>query len=438
MGFVLLLLYLLVSYVRPGEFNFALAPLKITFFAGLIALLASAARLLVPGPRFLSKAPQIYMLFGFLLTIMASRLIVLHWVRGAFLAGQEFFIALIGCILIILNVDTLPRLRILAGALCLLTLFVALECILAYHTGWNANLFVMGQDLLDLEGGTTTVPRVRGLGYLNDPNDLAQALIVAFPLVWMAWRSRQKVLSAFVVFIPSALLLYAIYLTRSRGALLALIVVIGLGLRQRFASRWGWFPALLLAGVLCAGLLSANFGGGRSFSSTEESAFGRLDAWYAGIRMFASHPLFGVGYHGFVEHNQLTAHNSFVLCYAEQGLIGYFFWLGLLWVTFRELSQLATLPANDPMNEGLRRWAIGLRLSLVGFLVSAFFLSRTYTPTLYLILGMAIVLSHIARLEGRKLETPSFPKLAGQIVSLQLASIAFIYLVMKVGLRLGK
>ena len=48
------------------------------------------------------------------------------------------------------------------------------------------------------------------------------------------------------------------------------------------------------------------------------------------------------------------------------------------------------------MDSPERRWAILLRLSLLGFLTCALFLSRTYQPTLYILLGLCIASWHCA------------------------------------------
>ena len=44
----------------------------------------------------------------------------------------------------------------------------------------------------------------------------------------------------------------------------------------------------------------------------------------------------------------------------------------------------------EPLDRGTRRLAIGLFAALVGFYASAFFLTRTYNPFLYLMLGLGI------------------------------------------------
>jgi O-antigen ligase len=112
----------------------------------------------------------------------------------------------------------------------------------------------------------------------------------------------------------------------------------------------------------------------------------RIEAWYEGIQMLKSSPLLGVGYGNFLDHHHLTAHNSFVLCFAELGLVGYFFWMGLIVLVYRGLGKVI---AEGAAEADERKLAILLRSSVVGFLTCAWFLSRTYQPTLYLLLGLA-------------------------------------------------
>ncbi len=74
--------------------------------------------------------------------------------------------------------------------------------------------------------------------------------------------------------------------------------------------------------------------GGRSLSiELDESASERLVAWTEGLEMLKAQPILGVGYGQFLDHHTLTAHNSLVLCFAETGLLGCFFWVGLFVVT---------------------------------------------------------------------------------------------------------
>jgi hypothetical protein len=49
----------------------------------------------------------------------------------------------------------------------------------------------------------------------------------------------------------------------------------------------------------------------------------------------------------------------------------------------------------------LAAWATAVRFSLYAFLAGAFFLSRTYSITLYMIIGLAIALGEIGRRTGQ-------------------------------------
>jgi len=62
----------------------------------------------------------------------------------------------------------------------------------------------------------------------------------------------------------------------------------------------------------------------------------------------------------------------------------------MLVVTFIDLNQAISLA---PVNSEERNTAILFRLCFTGFIVCAFFLSRTYQPGLYLLLGMCTAIT---------------------------------------------
>src|SRR5690606_20792443 len=77
----------------------------------------------------------------------------------------------------------------------------------------------------------------------------------------------------------------------------------------------------------------------------------------------------------------------------ELGLVGYLFWLALLVLAFRELAIARAI--SEPESDEAR-WSRLLQFSLVGFLVCALFLSRSFVPTLYLLLGLCYACWHCA------------------------------------------
>lgn len=240
------------------------------------------------------------------------------------------------------------------------------------------------------------------------------------------------------VILPMGICFYTIYLTHSRGALLGIGALLFFGVR----SILGTMKTALLMGVGAMGAMAVNLTGGRGYTANEESAGGRIDAWSEGLRMLAGHPLFGVGHGAFTDHHYYTAHNSFVLCFAEVGFIGYFIWLGLIIVAYKGLAH--TIEAMPPGSEE-RKMAMLLRAGLIGFLTCGFFLSKAFDSLLYLLLGFCICTvyctdkakAQAAAKPGSRLPAmvpPSYAPMAWvkATFTIELASIAIIYMIVLV------
>src|SRR5258705_278562 len=126
---------------------------------------------------------------------------------------------------------------------------------------------------------------------------------------------------------------------------------------QGFATVWVWATVFLaIVGVIVA-VVFLNFGSSsriNEIDSKEQSAQGRIAAWSEGLQMFKRNPVIGVGYGMFTNSYPLTAHNSFVLSFAETGLIGAYFWVGLLYVSLLGFCRLAAASRTFPPDPWLR------------------------------------------------------------------------------------
>jgi hypothetical protein len=83
----------------------------------------------------------------------------------------------------------------------------------------------------------------------------------------------------------------------------------------------------------------------------------------------------------------MTAHNSYLLCAAELGMLGYFLWMSIVVVTMMQLGRVPKVVGAS--NPALAQWAVALRISLGVYLFTGFFLSRTYELPLFLLIGMS-------------------------------------------------
>jgi putative inorganic carbon (hco3(-)) transporter len=438
MSFALFIVYILFTYLRPFETIVPdLAPYRPMLILWALTFISAGARALTRNE--VAARPIHFWLLGALIVTIALSQIANQWAGGALPAVAEFSTAAMLMVLCLLNLTSLRRLQITCVVIACSVVFLAGLSIYSFHTGFMATELVLRQVASDDEEVDTPAEvqdyaapaddktgtfliRVRSVGFLNDPNDFAQTMVMVLPLLWWFYAPGRKLRNLVVVAVPVALLGYATYLTHSRGALLG-IAALGLLAGQRML---GLVRTLLLATLVVAGMSVASFGG-RELSTKEQSAAQRIEAWQEGLSMLRRQPLLGVGYGNFTDHHYLTAHNSFVLCFAELGLVGYFAWLGLIVLTFKGLEQAVRLaPADAPE----RRLAMMLRASLTAFLACAWFLSRTYSPGLFVLLALCVASWFTARqINGPPPQSETQELLRWRMSTLlaMIASIAAVY-----------
>jgi hypothetical protein len=257
--------------------------------------------------------------------------------------------------------------------------------------------------------------RLKGQGQIDDPNDFAQVIVCLLPLLFIFWRPKKTLQNIVFVLLPVAALLYGAYLTHSRGAIMALLGMVFVATRRRL----GTVPSLLIVGALFAAASALHLAGGRDISVN--AGEDRTALWGEGLQLFKAYPLFGVGFGAMADHAGQTAHNSLVVCAAELGAFGLYFWALFLFPTVRDTLEIATptkvgegvpivveanpFPDTTSKVETIDRaqicslgWLI--LLSLTGFLVAGWFLSRAFVVTLFLLGGIVEVVFQMALLRG--------------------------------------
>jgi O-antigen ligase len=151
--------------------------------------------------------------------------------------------------------------------------------------------------------------------------------------------------------------------------------------------------------------------------------------------MLKQSPIFGIGKNRFAEYSESgkVAHNSYVHCYAELGLFGYFFWLGLLYASLKDGRALGKLTPSesDPDPAEIARLSKVLLTALIGYLVSALFLSRTYTPLLFILIGMFAALRMMRQRAAGPLPDAFTRRDCKWVLLLELASIPFFYVMIR-------
>ena len=427
--FPLILLYVALTIVRPQDYMTVLAGvplLSVVLALAFVSWLASSAKTLA--------APQFLLLPVFLLAMMASQ-VFNGWAGGAIDQIGQFGPIVAAFFVLATAVAAKPgRLRKAFVVFVLCTMLLALHGVDQKYAGvgWTGI-------------GTVEDGRIQYVGIFKDPNDLGMLFVAVLPMA-VFLSSGGGLLRRLFWLAGAALLLFGIYLTNSRGAMLAVLVVGGGYLWHRRGPVVA--GTLGVVGLLVMRLLSSRM---QQLDADESSAAGRVDAWYQGFQMFRSDPLFGIGTGNFTEYNDLTAHNSFVLVLAETGFFGFVTWLAFVVYGFlmmatvlrcqtppRALADEAPaagpvpvvpLPLPLPVADGMapprrtpvwlpakapaddqgaaaaadwaeaRAQALTMLLSLSGLFAAAFFLSRSYTVVLYLVIALAV--GHYVELRRR-------------------------------------
>ncbi|MET0330176.1 MAG: O-antigen ligase family protein [Dyella sp.] len=415
----LILFYLVLTIVRPQDYLPGLVDvplLPVVLVLSFLCWLASAAKTFA--------APQFFLLPAFLLVMMLSQ-VTNGWVGGAKDELVKFGPTVIAFFVFAAACTT--QRRVIIG----MRVFVLCAVVLALH----------GVEQHQLGVGWTGVPigldgRIQYVGIFNDPNDLGMLFAATIPMAFFLRQRGRGIMRLFWLAV-ALLLLYGTYLTNSRGAMLAVLVVAGVYIwyRRGFVTA----GVLGVIGLTALKLLSSRM---QELDAGEESAAGRVDAWYAGLDMFKSNPMFGVGPGNFTQYNELTAHNSFVLVLAETGFIGFLIWMAFVGYCFWMLAAVLRHKLESAGDaERTKQWqderaiALTLLLSLCGMFAAAFFLSRSYMIVLYL--AAALVVGYYIGARRRYPELPNLRLVEGgwRWVPATMGSIAALFVLVAVLLR---
>ena len=370
--FLGLLNYLVFVYLRPQEF--------IGQFQGIpVMLLVGGATFGVTvvyyalRRKWLFKHPQDALVMWLFLALVVSHLAQL-FIGGAIDAANYFANRVVLYLLIVGLIATRSKLRTVMYTLTLLTLYQAVQGIYQYRTGAG----FAGQEMI--EG------RITGIGIFADPNNLAMTFLLVFPFVVNKLVAARSLLFKLAAVGVLAVLIYATFLTDSRGGFLGLGAVVLIMVARRVGFRKGAVVGLLFFALMFV-LGPSRM---RDFSTRESSAYGRVEAWAAGMDMIQGYPIFGVGARNFTDHHWLAAHNSFIQCFAEIGLFGVIPWMMLIIVCLRTTNYVSRRAPPQQFGD-LALYADSIFNAMVAFLVTTFFISRAYNDLFFILVGLCTV-----------------------------------------------
>src|SRR5215475_6146577 len=239
-------------------------------------------------------------------------------------------------------------------------------------------------------------------GIFGNPNEVAYALVILVPIALMlAGRSRWWLRTALWGVIAAYML--AIFLTFSRGGLMALFAVLGLvGWKQKSVVIKAAVAATIVGGLVVIGMFWTRSSGGFSNMKDDGSVQERMVTLEAGMRMFLKNPLLGVGpgdssvayalYAGRDAncgcHDQLVVHNAYIQALADVGLAGAVPFTVFLFVSLYQAWR---------MEKGsIGHYAMALELAMWGLILCCISGGFLYTWWPYILVGLIAAAKRIS------------------------------------------
>ena len=286
-------------------------------------------------------------------------------------------------------VDSLPRLRkyVIVIATCF-AVFVAKSLPFLILSGGRYRIY----------GPQNTM--------IADNNDLGLALNMTLPLFFFLAKSETKrwvktVFGAlFVMTIPT------IFFTYSRGAMLGLVVLLGLML-LRLKGRVVLIPVLALGAIIAVAFAPQAWRERMDPDrAVDSSARERFNAWTFSWNLAKESPLTGGGFRTFtpelfsryapVAGDIRGPHSIYFGVLAEHGFPGLLLYLSLLAISFRSAARLIK-EARQRQDMWVVNYANMFRFSLVGFVTSGAFLGRAYFDYFFAVVACLVVLERLVR-----------------------------------------
>ncbi len=256
-----------------------------------------------------------------------------------------------------------------------------------------------------------------GLGYrpgsvAGDPNVFSASavtvlpIMIAFALGGNGWKRKFSIACLL-------LSLIAILLASSRGAFIALVVI--LLLQMRDVRHRGKFIVIAIV-IAALFLVSPVSPLDRLLHPTEsdlESSDARLQLWSIAFRIIADHPIFGVGLWQFSPYMRKylpfgsnlefhVPHNTYLEVTVELGMVGLVLFIAMLFFALLNLSRLrkAARIAGDEFTYSL---STALGNGLAAFAVAAFFVSTMHARVFWfgIFLSTCMPLFLVAKATGK-------------------------------------
>jgi putative inorganic carbon (hco3(-)) transporter len=391
-GFKLACVYLILEYVRPQSIWKVLDFLpwtQITILIGLFAVLSEIGR------RGLVKSPTNAQILLYTAIVCAS--VITAYSPAWSLLRWDIYLPWVVIYFFIVNA-VVGRIRFL--------LFVILFLLCSFKMSQHGFRTWMGSGFGFKSWGVTGAP-----GFFHNSGEVGIQMCIFLPMSAMfllsLWPRLSKIKRSVVALLPITAAA-TIIAANSRGAVLggiaglAWLALIG---RSKVKAAFGFSLVALLGWLVAPAALIERFSG----IGTDDTSLTRLTYWRDGLDIIRHHPLLGIGFENWVPYypthykglegyyvDVQVCHNILIQAASELGIPGLVAFLVMVATTF-VLNARTRKIAAEAGDDFLVRMAHGFDAAMIGFLVSAQFITVLYYPYFWVGMPMTVMLYTAAR-----------------------------------------
>lgn len=393
LAFKIACIYLMFEYVRPQTIYTAIDILPY----GLLSLVGGFAVVLFSKeerslPTYGSKLPLLLVfLTHVLITILLSR-----FPDEGFKQLPTLIAWIIAYYLITKSVNNERRL------IFFYVLFLLFSLKMSQHgfRSWVASGFGFNKE------GVTGAP-----GWFHNSGEVGIQMCIFLPMalhfLWAGWRSWSKWQRAMIAVMPLSAI-GTVVASSSRGAMIgSAAALLWILCKSKYKVRG--LLGLAAVAIVVLAVLPDQFAARFDTMGQDNSSKLRLEYWAFGLQKMQEHPLFGIGYFNWIpvysEHlaasgiNRLpeVVHNIFIQAGSELGYTGLILVVIMILSTFVLNARTRRVVGTDESRTMLVHFSHGLDAGMVGFVISAQFVTVLYYPYLWIAIALTVALHSVAR-----------------------------------------
>jgi O-antigen ligase len=247
-------------------------------------------------------------------------------------------------------------------------------------------------------------------GWFANSGEVGIQMCIYLPMslyfVWAGWHSWTWPKRAFALLMPITAL-GTVVASSSRGAVIgSALALLWILAKSKYRTRG--FIGLAVVGMLVFMMLPPEFMARFDTMGEDNSSKLRLEYWAWGWEATKAHPLLGLGYGNWIpEYSQFlidnginrppqVSHNIFIQAGSELGFTGLILVLSLIVSTFVLNARTRRILPDTDTYKALRNFSHGLDAGMIGFLVSAQFVTVLYYPYLWIAVALTVALHNVA------------------------------------------